>query len=118
MKRYRPYTSSFPELLIPLPMFFPGHFPILRGGVETLVAQVLLEQSQPITGIIQFHGVHGKGVPQPMRTDVMDSASFRILQFWQASSFSALAHDLPGPVAINAKNQLLPILNDRATVAQ
>jgi len=96
-------------------MLFPGHFRIFRGGVEALVAQVLLEQSQPITGIIQFHGVHRKGVPQAMRTGVMDSTSFMILQFWQASSFSAFAHDLPGPVTIYAKNRPFPILNDPAT---
>jgi hypothetical protein len=62
-------------------MFLSGHFPILRGGVETLMAQVLLEQSQSITGIIQFHGVDGKGIPQPVRTDVTDSASLWILKF-------------------------------------
>jgi len=44
-------------------MLFPGNFPILRGGVEALMAQVLLEQSQTIAGIIQFHGVHSKGIP-------------------------------------------------------
>ena len=99
-------------------MFFPGYLSILRGGVEALVAQVLMEQSWSITRIIQFHGVHGKGMPQPMRTDVMDSTGFRIVQFWQASSFRALGHDLPGPVTIYAKNQLPPIPNHRATVLQ
>jgi hypothetical protein len=48
----------------------------------------------------------GKGIPQPVRTDVMHSASFRIDQMGQSRLLGTFLDDLPGAVAVDAKDEI------------
>jgi len=44
-------------------MFLSGNFPVLRGGAETDMPWVLLQQPQPVAGIIDLHSMDAEGVP-------------------------------------------------------
>lgn len=109
------HPLSLPEFVIPFPVLLAGDLPVSGRGIEALVAEVLLEETEAITGIIMLHGIYGKSVPELMRGDVVDFARFGINEFWQAGFFSALLDDLPGAVAVNTKYHLPAVFLHRAT---
>ena len=43
---------------------------------------MFLKESKSIAGIIEFHRMNSKGIPQPMWTNIVYSARFRIYQLW------------------------------------
>jgi len=47
----------------------------------------------------------------------MDFPCFRIDQSGKSSLISTLLHDLPGAVPVNPKDELLPVFNNRSTLA-
>jgi hypothetical protein len=84
-------------------MFLSGNLPVLRGGVETDMSQMLLQQSQPIAGIIHLHSVNAEGVSQAVRANASGSPGLRINQCWQAEPSSTVPDDLPSPVPVDIK---------------
>ncbi len=96
-------------------MFLTCDFPVFGSGVETGVPKVFLKKPQPVARIVQFYRMGGKGVAKAMWTYVVDSTSFWIYQLWKACFFSAVPDYLPGPVAIDAKDESLLTSENRAT---
>ncbi len=62
-------------------MLFAGNLSILGCGIEAGVAQVFLEQSQRVTGVIQLHRVYAKGIPEPVRanTSLRTAEGYRVI---------------------------------------
>jgi hypothetical protein len=52
-------------------VFLTRHFPIFHGGGDTLVAEVLLEKPQAVSGVIQLYGVDSEGVPELVGANVV-----------------------------------------------
>lgn len=98
-----------PQFLIPFFVFCTGYLPVLGGSVEALVAQMRLEQSEAVSGVIQLHRMDCESIAQAVWADVMNYAGLTVDQPCQSSPFAAVPHNLPGAVAVNAKNQLLPV---------
>jgi len=48
-----------------------------------------------------------KGIPQPVRADIVDSAGLRVGEFGQPCLLGAFFDNLPGPVAVNAEDEPL-----------
>jgi len=69
------------------------------------MAKVLLQQPQPVTGIIYLDSVNSEGIPQAMRTDSFDAAGFGVNQIWQPGFSGAVANYLPRPVAVDAEDK-------------
>ncbi len=61
-------------------MLFSGYLPILHGSGDACMAQVLLEHTETIPGIIMLYRINGEGVSKSMRTDVMHFAGLGIHQ--------------------------------------
>jgi hypothetical protein len=61
--------------------------------------------------------MHGKSITQPVWTDIVDFACFRVYQPGEANSLSAFPDYLPSSVAVNTKNQPLPISKNRTATA-
>jgi hypothetical protein len=59
----------------------------------------------------------GKGVAKAMRAHPMYLACLRVYKVREASSLSTFSHYLPSPVPIYAKNNSLPVSEDRAATA-
>ena len=76
---------------------------------------MLLKKSESIPRVIELYGMDGKGIPQPVWADVMDSACFRVYKLGQTCALSAGLDDLPCPVAVDAKQELLAVFLYRAT---
>jgi hypothetical protein len=56
-----------------------------------------------------------ESIAQAVWANVMNYAGLTVNQPRQSSSFTAVPHNLPSAVAINAKNQCLSISNNRTT---
>ena len=84
-------------------MLFTGNFPILRCGIEAGMAQMLLKQSQCISGVIQLHSVHTKGISKAMRANTSSPTSLRVHQIWKARFFRTIPHYLPSAMAVKVE---------------
>jgi len=58
--------------------------------------------------------MHGKGVSQPVRADIMNSSGLRIHQFWQSRFFGAVFYNLPRPMSVDAKDKPFSVSYYRA----
>jgi hypothetical protein len=106
-----------PESVIPVTVLLASHLPVSGRGVEALVSQVFLEQSETISRVIQFHRVNREGVPQSVRAHPVHSASLRVCQPRQACSVSTLSYYLPDAMAVDAKDQPFPLTGDKPAMA-
>ena len=105
--------SLFPELLVPLSVLLPRYFSIFGGGVKAGMSQVLLEKPEPIAGIVQFHRMDGKGIPEFVGTYPVRPTSFWVNQIGKASSLGTVPHHLPGPMSIDTEYELATASVDR-----
>ena len=99
-------------------MLSTGYLPILGGGVETGMPQVLLEQSQTISRIVKLHSVDSEAISQPMGAYIVTLTSLRVYQLRQSCFLSTVANCLPCPMAVDAKYKSSALLNDWATAAK
>ena len=90
-------------------VLFSGNLPVLGGGVEVEVAQVLLQQPQTVAGVIYLHGMYTERISQTVRTNTSYSPSFGIDQEWQSSSPGTIPYNLPCPMPVEAKKGRLII---------
>ena len=70
---------------------------------------MLLQQPEPVAGIIHFHGMNAEGIPQAVRTGTPYSPGFRIDQGWQTSSSGTIPDYLPSPMPVNIEETGLSI---------
>ncbi len=98
-----------PQPVVPLAVLFTGNLPVLGGGVEVEVAQVLLQQPQPVTGVIHLHGMNAEGISQAMWTYASYSPGFGIDQEWQSGSPGAIPDYLPCPMPVETEEVRLII---------
>ena len=96
-------------------MLVTGYLSVLRCGIETGVAQVLLQHPQPVTRIIMLHSVYREGVPKTVGANSPCLASFRVHQVTKASPPGTLPHHLSGAVAIDAEYEHLFLSGHGAT---
>ena len=85
-------------------MFASANLPVFGGGVETLMTEVLLEESEAIPGVIHLHRMHRKRIPQSVRAHVMKSARLGIDQLGKPRSLSTISYNLPRSVAIDPED--------------
>ena len=69
-----------PQPFIPLLELATGDFSIFGSGIKAGVAELFLQKPQTITGIIDSHGMDGKGISQSVRADVVLLTSLRVNQ--------------------------------------
>ena len=74
---------------------------------------MLLQQSQPVSGVVLLHRHDGEGVTKLVRAHVMYLTSLGIHQFPESCPVCAVPDDLPGPVAVDTKKELAPLARDR-----
>ena len=48
-----------------------------------------------------------EGIPEAVGTDIMDLARLRVGHLWQTGPLGAFLDNLPGPVAIDAEDELI-----------
>jgi len=89
------------------------YFPVPGGGVEAGVPQMLLEQPEAITRVIQLHGMNGKGISETVRAYSTPFASGRVHQVAEASPVGTVPYYLPGAVPIDAEDHALSISRHR-----
>jgi len=94
-------------------MLSARYLPVLGGGVEALVSQMLLEQSEPVSCVIELYRMNCESIAQAMGAYVMNPATLTINQFCQPGSLTTVSHNLPTAVTINTENQLPAVSNDR-----
>ena len=51
-------------------MLLPGDLTILRRGIEAGMSQMLLEQSEAVSGVIDLHGTDTKGISETMSDEL------------------------------------------------
>jgi len=98
-------------------VLFARYLSVFSSGIEALMAKVLLKQSKPVSRVVKFYCVDRKSITQAVRTHIVDSSSLRIYQLRQFRFFGAATDNLPGTVAVNTKNQSLPISKNRTATA-
>ena len=98
-----------PQLVVPFSMFFASDLPILGGGVKANVPKVLLQQPQPVTGVIHFHGMNAERIPQTVWTDTPCPTGFGVNQRWQTRSPSTISDYLPCPMSVEVEKGRLII---------
>ena len=64
-----------------------------------MVPQVFLQHSDAIARVVEFYRVDGKGIPEPVWTNIVYLPAFGVNQTWQSGFLSAVPDDLPGAVA-------------------
>jgi hypothetical protein len=64
---------------------------------------VLLEHTETIAGVVVLYSVYGKGIPEPMRADIMLFTSFGVCQSEESCFYGTLFYDLPGSMSVNAE---------------
>ena len=95
--------SVKPQPVVPLAVLFTGNLPVLGGGVEADMPQVLLQQPQPVARVIYLHGMNTEGIPQAVRTDTPYPPGFRISQGLQTSSPGTIPDNLPCPMSVEVE---------------
>jgi len=103
-----------PELAVPLSVLITGDLSVFGRCVKAGVAEVLLQHSHPLAGVIVLHSVNGEGISQTVRADTAFATCGRIHQVAESGPMSAIVYYLPGAVAIDAKDQKFAILDYRA----
>ena len=63
-----------------------------------MVPQVLLQHSDTIARVVEFNRVDGKGISEPVGTNIVYLPAFGVNQMWKAGFLSAVLDDLPGAV--------------------
>jgi len=98
-------------------MFSTGYLPVLGGGIEASVSQVLLEKPQAISRIVKLHSVDSEAISQSVWAYVATLTSLRVYQLRQPRFLSTVPDYLPCSMTINTEYQLLTIMNNRTTAA-
>ena len=70
-----------------------------------MVPQVLLQHSDTIARVVEFYRVDGKGISEPVGTNIMYFPAFGVNQTRKSGSLSAVPDDLPGAVAACVKER-------------
>ena len=88
-------------------MLLARYLSVFSCGIEALMAQVFLKKPQAIPRIVLLHRVDGEGIPEAVRADIMYFARLGVGQLWQTSPQGTFLDNLPGPVAIDAEDELI-----------
>ena len=83
---------------------------IFGCGIETGVAQMLLQHSQPIARIVQLHRMDREGVPEAVWAYAPHLASLRIEQIWESRPSGTLSHYLPGSMPVDTEDEAIPVI--------
>lgn len=104
-----------PKPFILFAVLITRYFPITDGSIKRSMTKMLLEQSQPVTGIVYLNRMDGKRVSQTVRTDTSCLACLWIRQLSQASVLCTIANHWPCLIAADAEEKPLAISQHRST---
>jgi hypothetical protein len=79
------------------------------------VAELFLKQAKAIAGIVSFHSVHSKSVPQPVGTYAVCPAGLGINQLGKSRPIGTLAYYLPSSVPVDTKDKPFSALRNRTS---
>jgi len=99
-----------PQSVVPLAVLYTGNLPVSGSSIKADMPKVLLQQPQPVTGVIHLHGMNAEGITQAVRTDPPFSPGFRIGQRWQDSSLGTIPDYLPCPMSVKMEKGRLIIV--------